>query len=169
MRSYCCLYWDDTGVLLRCHANKSRMVPRTDREETERPLLWLKISHVLPLTQKLFCALARTSLRLRTANSARNPTVPHANSRIGSFPPWCTGFCASSPAWIGSTFASAVLGNPIQKTRYVSISSSSLPPWSRCIFLWNWGCGSPVLYEHGQPRAADVFPARNSVIFEELE
>ena len=26
-----------------------------------------------------------------------------------------------------------------------------------------------MLHEYGQPRAADVFPARNSIIFEELE
>ena len=65
-------------------------------------------------------------------------------------------------------FASAVLGNPIWKTRYNG-NGSILPPWSRCIFLWNSGCGSPVLHEHGQPRTVDVFPARNSLIFEELE
>ena len=26
-----------------------------------------------------------------------------------------------------------------------------------------------MLHEHGQPRAADVFPARNSLVFEELK
>ena len=44
------------------------MVPRTDREERVECVLWLKISHVLPLR-----AFTRPSLRLRTVNGARKP------------------------------------------------------------------------------------------------
>ena len=103
--------------------------------------------------------------RLRTANGTLTVQTACAVSQTGIFPRWRAGFCASesSPAWIGSTFASAVLGNPraILETRYNgSISSTCLPPWNHCIFLWNWGRRSPVLHDHEQMRAADVFPVR---------
>ena len=134
---------------------KSRMVPRTDREERAECVLWLKISFA--------------SERLTVPG---NPTAPRAVSRIGSFPPWCTGFCASLRH--GSARHSQVpfWGTPFRRH---DTKGRSLPlVYRRGVAAYSYGIGDadhlwPVLHEHGQPRAPDVFPARNSLIFQELK